>query len=101
MPEVIRGLTPHKIVWVSGGREFSTAVSDKGYVYSWGCGEDGQLGQGSIASRRSPAAVRGLPNVKKVCCGSRHVLALTDRGVYVWGWILEGVFSRSGRWIRI
>ncbi|CAM9534821.1 unnamed protein product [Heterosigma akashiwo] len=57
-------------------------------VYSWGRGEDGQLGLGDTNDQDAPAAVDALrgKDVRQVACGSGHTVVLTEEGaVYTWG----------------
>jgi len=57
-------------------------------VYSWGRGEDGQLGIGDTSDQDEPTyvdALRGV-GVKQIACGSGHTVVLTGDGeVYTWG----------------
>ncbi|KAL3795678.1 hypothetical protein ACHAWO_004263 [Cyclotella atomus] len=57
-------------------------------VYSWGRGEDGQLGIGDTSDQDEPTyvdALRGV-GVKEIACGSGHTVVLTGEGeVYTWG----------------
>ncbi len=72
----------------------------KGYLVTFGCNDDGQLGLGekvkpsgtkvegvsSINQPRQVTALNGY-DVIAVSCGSRHTLALTSSGeVLSWGW---------------
>lgn len=56
-------------------------------VYSWGRGEDGQLGIGDTSDQDEPTyvdALRGV-GVKEIACGSGHTVVLTGEGeVYTW-----------------
>jgi hypothetical protein len=57
-------------------------------VWSWGTGSRGQLGQGDMLARPTPAAIPGLQAqyVVKLAVGAHHALALTGSGlVYGWG----------------
>ena len=57
-------------------------------VFSWGRGEDGQLGIGDTSDQDEPAyvdALRGV-GVRQIACGSGHTVVLTTDGeVYTWG----------------
>eukprot|EP00591_Stephanopyxis_turris_P011504 CAMPEP_0195529978 /NCGR_PEP_ID=MMETSP0794_2-20130614/32665_1 /TAXON_ID=515487 /ORGANISM="Stephanopyxis turris, Strain CCMP 815" /LENGTH=223 /DNA_ID=CAMNT_0040661369 /DNA_START=153 /DNA_END=821 /DNA_ORIENTATION=+ len=57
-------------------------------VFSWGRGEDGQLGIGDTSDQDSPTyvdALRGV-GVAQITCGSGHTVVLTTEGeVYTWG----------------
>ena len=57
-------------------------------VWSWGAGSRGQLGQGDMLARPTPAPIPGLQGVYvvKVAVGQHHVVAMTGSGlVYGWG----------------
>ena len=56
-------------------------------VYSWGRGEDGQLGIGDTSDQHEPTYVDSLRGVgvKEIACGSGHTVVLTGEGeVYTW-----------------
>lgn len=57
-------------------------------VFSWGRGEDGQLGIGDTSDQDEPTyvdALRGV-GVRQIACGSGHTVVLTTEGeVYTWG----------------
>lgn len=57
-------------------------------VFSWGRGEDGQLGIGDTSDQDEPTfvdALRGV-GVSQIACGSGHTVVLTTDGqVYTWG----------------
>eukprot|EP00899_Mesostigma_viride_P008862 jgi/Mesvir1/17978/Mv09324-RA.1 len=76
----------------SGGETFETRV------YSWGAGEDGQLGHGTTDDVHVPQVVEtfnGL-EVTQVVGGSRNSLALTSKGeVYSWGWNKRGTLGHG------
>ncbi|CAN0153976.1 unnamed protein product [Discosporangium mesarthrocarpum] len=57
-------------------------------VYSWGRGEDGQLGLGDTNDQNHPVLVDALKStgVVQVACGSGHTVVLSvDGEVYTWG----------------
>jgi RCC1 and BTB domain-containing protein len=57
-------------------------------VFSWGRGEDGQLGLGDTSDQHAPTfldALRGVA-VRQLACGSGHTCILTQDGeVFSWG----------------
>lgn len=89
IPRMVRGLIGARIVQVSMGDRHSAAVCADGGVYTWGCGESGQLGDGMSVSRSTPErldadSVRGECVV--VCCGYTMTAVLRcDGRVCVWG----------------
>eukprot|EP00941_MAST-03F_sp_MAST-3F-sp1_P005053 g5053.t1 len=57
-------------------------------VYSWGRGEDGQLGLGDTNDQHTPVLIEALKNKKVLglACGSGHTVVLTSKGeVHTWG----------------
>lgn len=56
-------------------------------VFTWGRGEDGQLGLGDTSDQDQPTyvdALRGV-GVRQIACGSGHTVVLTTDGeVYTW-----------------
>lgn len=63
--------------------------SDSGLaVFTWGRGEDGQLGLGDTSDQDEPTyvdALRGV-GVRQIACGSGHTVVLSTEGeVYTWG----------------
>jgi RCC1 and BTB domain-containing protein len=67
----------------------SLAGTDGGLaVFTWGRGEDGQLGLGDTSDQDEPTyvdALRGV-GVRQIACGSGHTVVLTTDGeVFTWG----------------
>ena len=74
------------------GEYFSLAQSRRGYVYSWGSNDCGQLGiVADVQYSVEPLAVTSSKNtlskaVSQIACGLKHGLALTkDNQLYAWG----------------
>ena len=64
------------------------AYSYKLTVYSWGRGEDGQLGIGDTSDQSEPTYINSLRGVgvKQIPSCSGHTVVLTGEGeVYTWG----------------
>jgi len=61
------------------------AVLADGTVSAWGINNFGQLGDGTLSDRNTPAAVVGLSGVIQVSAGHFHALALKSDGT-VWAW---------------
>lgn len=81
-----------KIIQLKLGRYFSTALSSKGRVFTWGRNNLGQLGDGSTNNRNLPVEITNKFNIEesdkiiKVSPGSQHNAALSLSGkVYTWG----------------
>lgn len=56
-PQLIKALTPYKIVAVATGSKHSLAVSAAGQVFAWGCNRYGQIGQGRMKRSARPLPV--------------------------------------------
>lgn len=74
------------------GEYFTIAMSTKGYVYTWGMNDKGQLGINSEAPYSfEPVAVSSAKGnlskaVQKIDCGLKHCIVLTkDYQLYSWG----------------
>ena len=81
-----------KFTEVSVGEYHYLALTDAGYVYSWGKNYYGQLGVGDKVKRDAPTIVRvsssnaPLTNVRSVYAGARQSLAITNDGkIYGFG----------------
>jgi len=77
--EQIGALADQHIVHVACGESHSLALSDRGQLFSWGAGSDGQLGlmttEDSVAV---PRLIQKLnqQTILQVSCGNWHCLAL-------------------------
>ena len=69
-------------------RPVSSILTNGLIVFSWGRGEDGQLGLGDTSDQHEPTfmdALRGVA-VRQLACGSGHTCILTQDGeVFSWG----------------
>ena len=79
-----------RVTVLAAGENHSLATCDTGDVYSWGYGQQGQLGHGSSSNEKIPKLINffTLRNVvvTQVAAGWRHSLALTtELHVYSWG----------------
>ena len=93
IPVKVQGMT--RVTQVDGGgrtdtgESHSLALTDDGKVWAWGRNSDGQLGDGTTASRALPTQVQGVSGVKQISAGGYHSLALKDDGT-VWAWGSNG-----------
>jgi alpha-tubulin suppressor-like RCC1 family protein len=85
-------LTPVQIAWLGGvtalaaGGDFTVALRWDGTVWTWGNNGSGQLGDGTVAPKRtSPVQAIGLSNVIAIAAGDIHSVALKNDGT-VWTW---------------
>lgn len=88
---------PTNIKQISTGFDHFLALTDKGEVFSMGDDTYGQCGLGQMSRSTSPPfyerrvknprKVEGLnANIKKICCGANHSLAITEEGsLFGWG----------------
>lgn len=94
----VRGLGPGSgVTALAAGDAHSLALTG-GHVLAWGANDSGQLGDGTVANRTTPARVDQLPStVVAVSAGSGYngfSLALeADGAVYAWG---EDSFGQLG-----
>jgi len=86
--------------WHSAAVVHLTPLDGSGWLYTWGSGFQGQLGQGKICKALTPTLVqdfidKGL-SVKEIFCGSNHNGAITHGGnLYTWGSNKNGALGRS------
>ncbi|MCL2503639.1 MAG: cell wall-binding repeat-containing protein [Coriobacteriia bacterium] len=70
---------------VSAGQWHSLAMKDDGSLWSWGCNDSGQLGDGTSVDKSIPARV-GIDNDWiAISTGDYHSLAIKDDGS-LWAW---------------
>ncbi|GAB5361429.1 hypothetical protein AAMO2058_000712500 [Amorphochlora amoebiformis] len=84
-----------RIVRLASGAHHIVALSRRGAMYTWGSGDQGQLGRPvkSMVERHCRAASltprlipqRGLGSIFEVGCGAYTTFAISRRGVFVWG----------------
>jgi len=80
-PILVESLQYEKIVDISAGDNYSGVVTDKGEVYIWGFGNEGQLGHGDKSDQFLPRKVTNLgQKVKNIVCGGAHTALLTQEG---------------------
>ena len=58
IPKVISRLKGKKIIQIAAGWNHSLALTSYGYVYGWGGGQNGQLGQGNLEDKGSPVRIK-------------------------------------------
>ena len=86
---------------------FSLAVGSGGNAYAWGYNNNGQLGDGSRATRTTPVKVEKPTDAPKdftyvqVSAGSRHSLAVgSDGNAYAWGYNNNGQLGDGSKATR-
>eukprot|EP00913_Durusdinium_trenchii_P019173 g18019.t1 len=82
------------ITGIAAGFASSFAVTQHGWVYSWGCNEKCELGLGAaVRGAATPKPVDALAAVKvvQVSAGFSHTACITDSGLlYLWGYGAHG-----------
>jgi serine/threonine protein kinase len=99
-PIKVNGFNDERIVMISCGDSHSMALTESGYVYSWGYNIDGQLGNGCGENQSTPIKVNGFNNERiiMISCGGWHSMALTESGrVYSWGYNSDGQLGIGNR----
>ena len=89
-------LPNEKIVQVATGNNHLLVLTTSGHIYSWGAGEQGQLGRRVVERRKingtnPERVVLGSRSRRavKIGAGNMHSFAV-DEGGDVWGWGLNG-----------
>jgi len=65
-----------------------TQLTEKGSLFSWGRGDDGQLGHGDKNPQRKPRLIEAFAHKSMTSVAARgsHAVAIDSRGgIYVWG----------------
>jgi alpha-tubulin suppressor-like RCC1 family protein len=70
---------------VSTGKSYSLALKADGTAWTWGCNNEGQLGDGTIVDKSSPVQVVGISNWCQVSAGRYQSIALRADGT-AWAW---------------
>jgi alpha-tubulin suppressor-like RCC1 family protein len=89
---------PVMITWIrhvqsiAAGYNYSLALTDDGFAYSWGFNGSGQLGLGDLTDRTLPANF--LHDVVAISAGNNHALAIKKDGT-VWAWG-DNTFGQTG-----
>jgi alpha-tubulin suppressor-like RCC1 family protein len=73
------------VVAAAWGDSHGLAITQDCLVHAWGGNYFGQLGDGTLVSRRSPVVLGGLGSIVRVAAGDYHSLALRGDGT-VWTW---------------
>ena len=83
---------------VSVGLIHGIGLRSNGTVWSWGCGNDSQLGHGTITDRTSPGLVcGGATTWCQISAGTNHNLAVRTNGtLWAWGSGLSGKLGNNG-----
>lgn len=77
------------LVDIECGDAHVAALTEQGYVLTWGEGSHGRLGHGALFSVRRPQAIKSLfhKRIVHLACGAQHTIAAAEDGdVYSWGY---------------
>jgi alpha-tubulin suppressor-like RCC1 family protein len=86
VPRLVDALSGVDVKHVVVGGGHSMVLARDGTVFTWGYGDEGQLGHGITDRQLVPKRVEGLTNVTDIAAGGHHSLATGDGGaVYTWG----------------
>jgi len=88
IPVNITHLNKITIVNIACGWQHSLALSNTGRLFSWGCGDEGQLGHGDNFELISPAEIKFFEKAQVTLIASGHSqsAAVTNDGtLYTWG----------------
>lgn len=89
---------PHgvgKVVDFSCGEEHSAFLNDKGEVYTWGYGNDGQLGHRERTNLNQPKKLQFPQPIQRVVCGGGHSGIITNGELYMFGRGQDGQLGRG------
>ena len=77
---------------VSVGSEYTAAIKTDGTLWTWGNGNDGQLGTNTSTNKSTPVTTfAGGTNWKQVSSGDNHIAAIkTDGTLWTWGYGYKG-----------
>jgi len=70
---------------VAAGLFHTVALKDDGTLWSWGSNQSGQLGDGTIVDRPTPAQIGTAADWAVMTAGDYHTLALKSDGT-LWAW---------------
>ena len=83
----------------SGGNfrsQFLAGIKSDGRIYTAGCNDNGQCGQGFVSATAAIGPVAGDWTYTKVRCGGRHAVAIRSDGrLVVWGSNDKNQFGRT------
>ena len=86
VPTQIVSLDSVKVEVVACGWQHTMCLTSAGKVFSWGYGEDGQLGHGDCRDYLAPKEIAGLDgNVSMIACGHSHSGCICDKKLFMWG----------------
>jgi alpha-tubulin suppressor-like RCC1 family protein len=87
VPMRVSSLDKFSVLQVACGWQHTIALTTSGKVFSWGYGDDGQLGHGDNEDCLYPVEIESLQNViiNFIACGHSHSGCLGEGKLYMWG----------------
>ena len=82
-PCLVEELASHTCVKISCGWTTSAVITNEGILFTWGCGENGALGNSTFDDQWGPKKI--AYNVSDVSCGARHMGAISYGEVFMCG----------------
>jgi len=96
-PYPVKITTLNSIADISAGYDHAAAVKYSGEVWTWGCNDNGELGNGSYFEESRPIQVNGIYDVEMVICANELSFVKTENGdLFGWGTnesIISGLFD--------
>jgi len=92
-PFHVKELRGARAVDIGCGSDFTAMLSVRGDIYTWGSGDSGRTGTGTVDNVFIPVCLStfGQLNVVEMSVGLDHVAAVTDAGeLYTWGYGSNG-----------
>jgi len=87
-PRMVEALYGLRVVAMSAKGQHSMCVTEKGEMYTWGCGAFGRLGHGTEENTTVPTVVEALAKERiiSISAGQHHSAAISSRNeVFTWG----------------
>jgi len=69
---------------IAAGQAHTCGLTTAGEVFCWGDNDRGQIGLGDMGGNHLPSRIP-LPHAREIALGGSHTCALTDDGVFCWG----------------
>jgi alpha-tubulin suppressor-like RCC1 family protein len=92
-----------EFVMVSSGNYHNLALDDTGHLWSWGYNEQGQLGDGTTATRTSPTRVTPDVTYTQISASANSSMAIDSAGrLMTWGsnsWGHLGTGTQNGEYL--
>lgn len=80
-----------KLIKITCGTNHSMALTNIGFIYSWGSNRFGQLGRNKQSNDNHPEIIPSLHDIISIDCGFYHSGAVDKNGkIYTWGLAQNG-----------